>query len=122
MGILLSIPIGIIYNLIISKIGNMITDDSTYKDKIKKNLIIEIIGGIVALVLAYYVFGDGLFENKIIKCGLIFGGVLLLVYSLIYNWDEIDDYIKLFLFFTSFFGLSFYSYDCIKSKKKYVMP
>ena len=116
MGIILSIPIGIIYNLIISKIGNMITDNLSCKDKIKKNLIIEIIGGIVALALAYYVFSSGMFGNKIVKWGLIFGGVILLVYSLIYNWDEIDDYIKLFIFFISFFGITFYSYDYAKPK------
>lgn len=118
MGILLSIPIGIIYNLIISKIGNMITDNLPCKDKIKKNLVIEIIGGIVALALAYYVFGSKTFDNKIVRWGLIFGGVMLLVYSLIYNWDEIDDYIKLFIFFSLFFGITFYSYNYIKPKKK----
>lgn len=117
MGIILSIPIGIIYNLIISKIGNMMTKDTIYADKIKKNLIVEIIGGIVALALAFYVFGTDYFDNKIVKYGLIFGGILLLIYSLIYNWDEIDDYIKLFLFLSVFSGTIIYSYKFIKNKK-----
>lgn len=119
MGIILSIPIGIIYNLIVSKIGNMMTLNSSYKDKIKKNLIVEIIGGIVALALAYFVFSSNLFNNKIVKWGLIFGGFLLLIYSLVYNWDEIDDFVKLFLFFSAFTGTIIYSYNYIKVAPKY---
>lgn len=118
MGIILSIPIGLIYNLIVSKIGNMLTKDTIYADKIRKNLIIEIIGGIVALALAFYVFGTEYFDNRIVKYGLIFGGFLLLVYSLIYNWDEIDDCIKLFLFLSAFTGTIIYSYRFIKNKNK----
>jgi undecaprenyl pyrophosphate phosphatase UppP len=118
MGIILSIPIGIIYNLIVSKIGNMMTQDSSYRDKIKKNLIVEIIGGIVALALAYFVFSSELFNNKIAKWGLIFGGILLLIYSLVYNWDEIDDFVKLFLFLSAFTGTVVYSYNYIKIKNK----
>lgn len=117
MGILLSIPIGIIYNLMISKLGNMITKDFGQKDRLQKNLIIEIIGGIVALILAFWVFGSKKFENNIVKWGLIFGGGLLLVYSTICNWDTIEDGTKLFSLLGVMIFMIIYSYKYTNNKK-----
>jgi hypothetical protein len=118
MGILLSIPIGIIYNLMISKLGNMLTKDLGQKERTQKNLIVEIIGGIVALVLAYWVFGSKKFENKIVKWGLIFGGGLLLFYSTISNWDIIEDGTKLFTLLSVMIFMIIYSYKYIKNNTK----
>jgi hypothetical protein len=119
MGIFLSIPIGIIYNLSISKLGQIITKDSIYKEKIEKNLIIEIIGGIIALIFAFGIFGNNRFENNIVKYGLIFGGVILLFYSVISNWDTIEDITKLFALITIMSFMIIYSYKYIsKSKSK----
>jgi hypothetical protein len=119
MGLILSIPIGIIYNLLISKLGTMVTQNSEYKDKIQKNLIIEIIGGIVALTFAFYIFGTGRkFENKIVKYGLTFGGALLLLYSVIYNWDTVEDGTKLFTLFGIMIFIIIYSYKYIGNEKK----
>jgi hypothetical protein len=117
MGILLSIPIGIIYNLMISKLGNMLTKNLAQKEKIQKNLIIEIIGGIVALAIAFLIFGSKKFENKIVKWGMIFGGSLLLFYSTISNWDTIEDGTKLFSLLGAMIFIIIYSYKYLQNKK-----
>lgn len=96
MTLLLSIPIGIMYNLIISKSGHLLTENSVYKDKIQNNLIIEILGGVVAFAIAFLIFGNKKYENKTAKYGLIFGGIILLFSSIICNWDIIEDATKLF--------------------------
>jgi hypothetical protein len=118
MGIILSLPIGIIYNLLISKMSNMLTKECGQKDKIQRNLIIEIIGGIVALIIAYWVFGSEKFYNKIVKYGLIFGGGLLLFYSTFCNWDTIEDGTKLFTLFSIMIFLIIYSYKYVNKNKK----
>lgn len=117
MGLFLSIPIGIMYNLSISKLGQIITKNSAYKDKIQNNLIVEIIGGIVALVLAFWVFGNKRFENNIVKYGLIFGGVILLFYTMIVNWDAIEDGTKLFTLIGAMIFMIIYSYKYNKKTK-----
>jgi hypothetical protein len=99
MGLIISIPIGIIYNLIIGKFANMFTSNLEYNDKIQKKVIIELLGGIVALVIAFMVFGSNMFENKIVKYGLILGGLILLFYSSICSWDVMNDVTKLLMLF-----------------------
>ena len=118
MGILLSVPIGIIYNLMVSKISHMITKDDSQKDKIQKNLLISIIGGIVALVLAFYVFGNEQIENKIVKYGLAMGGIILLIYSTVCNWDTLEDMTKLLFLLGILIVAIIYSYKYIKNNSQ----
>jgi hypothetical protein len=115
MGILLSIPIAIIYNLLVSKVSAMITKDDVMKEKIQKNIIIDIVFGIVALVLAYYVFGKSRLKNGIVKYGLALGGIILLIYSMICNWDSIEDQTKLFVIGGSLLFMILYSYKIISN-------
>lgn len=122
MGILLSIPIGIIYNLMISKMGNMLTKDLGQRDKIQKKLIIEIIGGILALALAFLIFGSKKFGNNIVKFGLIFGGGLLLFYSTVSNWDTIEDGTKLFTLFGLMIFIIIYSYKYSRKNNIQITP
>lgn len=117
MGILLSIPIAIIYNLLVSKVSAMITKDDVMKEKIQKNIIIDIVFGIVALVLAYYVFGKSKLKNSIVKYGLALGGIILLIYSMICNWDSVEDQTKLFVIGGALIFVILYSYKLMSNKK-----
>lgn len=117
MGLLLSIPIGLFYNLVISKISNIITKDSSQKDKLQQSLVINIIGGIFAIVMAYFIFGSKKMENNIAKYGLLFGGAILLFYSVICNWDNIEDGTKLFALFGIMIYIILHSYKYIKKNK-----
>jgi len=114
MGVLLSIPIAIMYNLFISKINHMLTEDLSLREKMQRELVIGVIAGIVALIVAFTVFGNKKMENKIAKYGLILGGVLLLLYSVIYNWDSIENVTKLIVLFTIMVCMIGYSYSYIK--------
>jgi branched-subunit amino acid transport protein AzlD len=118
MGIFLSVPIAIIYNLFVSKISEMLTKDDQMKEKVQKNLMIQIVGGIVALVLAFMVFGKNKFKNLIVKYGLILGGGILLIYSLVCNWDVIADHTKLIAIGGALILLILYSYKSINSKNE----
>lgn len=95
MSILLAIPIGIIYNLLISKISSMITKDYEYNEKIQKNIIVEIISGIGAIAMAFYIFNNKKCKNKTAMYGLLLGGGLLLFSSLVSNWNVVNDYTKI---------------------------
>ncbi len=115
MGILLSIPIGITYNLLVGKLSEILTKNDIMRDKIQKNLIIQIISGVVALILAFFVFGRNKLENNIVKYGLLIGGCILLFYSFVGNWNIIEDRTKLFTFAGIFIFLILYSYRSIGS-------
>ena len=110
--ILLAVPIGFIYNILFYKLGEIITMDLEYNEKIQRNLLISFIGGISGIFLALNVFGNKnyKYKNRAIKYGLFFGSVMLLFYTLCYNWDILGNDIKLFIIIMCFITLLWYSY------------
>ncbi|ATZ80341.1 hypothetical protein BMW23_0283 [Bodo saltans virus] len=110
MSLLLSIPIAIIYNVVVSKITELATKDIIMKDKLQTVIIIDIISAIVAIALAYLFFENGKLKNKIIKYGLILGGLILITYTFICNWNNIDDTAKLLTLGGIMLYIMIYSY------------
>jgi hypothetical protein len=116
MGLIISIPIAIIYNLMISKLSNMITKDYGQKERIQRDLLISIICGILGIAIGYYVFGSEKMENKIVKYGLMLGGSILLVYSAVYNWNTLEDLTKLLFLLGTLIFIIMFSYNYANTK------
>lgn len=117
MGILISVPIAIIYNLLVSKIINILTVDYAQKDRIQKELLISVIAGVVAIAIGFIVFGNEQIENKIVKYGLILGGGILLFYSTIYNWNTLEDLTKVLFLLGTLVVVILFSYKWLYDKK-----
>ena len=114
-GIILAFPIGAIYSLLINKLAEIVTKNDEMKDKVQKSFVIEIFFGLLALVIGYIVFGKGACENRIVKYGIWFGGVILLFYTMVINWEIIQDVTKFGLFCTGFVFLIGIAYQYRKS-------
>jgi len=96
--VLLSIPIGVLYDLIIQKGIDMVVMDMEYDEKIQKSLIIAFIGSVVGYILALSVFDYGSqYENRAVKYGMFFGATLLMLNSIIFNWTVLSNDTKLIL-------------------------
>ena len=96
--VLMALPIGIIYNMFISKISDIMTKNDAFKTKVQKELIIMILGAIVAFVVASLIFGEtSPAENRATRYGLYFGSVVMLINSILFNWDTFDNDTKLFV-------------------------
>lgn len=80
----LGILIGIMYNISVIKTAGLIFSDMDYDNRYQSTLIVCFLLGITAIVLALTLFNKG---TRAIKYGLIFGGVLLLIHSMVTNWD-----------------------------------
>jgi hypothetical protein len=113
MSLLLTIPIAIIYNIVVSQAAELATKDIIMKDKIQKVIIIDIIGAIVAFALAYLFFESGKLKNKIIKYGLMLGGLILAGYTILCNWYNIDDTTKIMALGGILLYIMIYSYKYI---------
>lgn len=68
---------------------------------------IQILSGIFALIMGFVIF-EKIYKNTELKIGFIMGGILLMLYSLIFNWCIIDDITKIILIGTSLFGVIIY--------------
>lgn len=109
--IILSIPIGIIYNFLINKLVNVMFDQMTYTERYQKSLIFMFVIGLIGLVLAFTLFKNHpIFKNRPLRFGLILGSILLIFYSIISNWNRMDDITKIVVFGIVFGLLILYSY------------
>lgn len=116
--IIFSIPIGIIYSIFIQKLSEVIFTDLPYNDKCQKSASLIFFAGIIGLVLAQTIFTyNKTFQNKIVKHGLVIGGVILILYSIINYWNKMTDEIKLIIAGIALGSLLWYSYYITRPKK-----
>lgn len=97
--ILISISISILYVFFIQKISEMTIKDLEYNERIQKEIIISLIGGIVGYIIAIYLLEIKKYKikNKAVKYGILLGSTFIIINALIFNWLIIDNDIKLFI-------------------------
>jgi Ca2+/Na+ antiporter len=117
--ILLSLPIGLAYSIFFHKLGEILNADYEYNKKLQRNLILAFIGGIFGLIVVILAFGkDKIFYNRAVKYGLVVGSMMLLVHTLIYNWNVLENDVKLFSIISSLIVLIWYAYYYTSKSKK----
>lgn len=93
--IIFAIPIGILYTIISNKLADVLTEEENYNDKIQDKLLILIVMGIVALVMATLLFSrHQKLHNRMVRYGLYVGTSILWFMSIIGNWKLLSDDIK----------------------------
>lgn len=94
MNTILEIPaytvISIAYNFFIHHLSTIIYRDMPFEEKYYKNITFLFIAGLTSIVLAKI-----LFQKRILKNGITLGGIILILTSLVGNWENINDEIKL---------------------------
>lgn len=119
-----SIPLGVIYSLFVQKLCDVIFGDYRYNEKNQKYIMLLFISGVVGIILAKTIFtSNKKFQNKIIKDGLIIGGIILILYTVLSYWDKMTNETKLLIIGVVLGGLFWYCYntntkeDLIKTNK-----
>lgn len=110
INILLSVPIAIIFVLFINKLTEILTQDLIAEEKIKKNLLISFIVGIIGILIGWYVFYKSKMKNKAIMIGLFLGSIYLIFNSIFLNWNKLTNDTKLFMIGSVFVALIIISY------------
>ena len=109
--IIIGVLIGILYNLIVLKFGEITNADVPYKLQMQRNLLLAFGSAALAFFLAQFVFNEkNMFGNRAIRYGLWIGMIILLVHVLLYNWHVLENDTKLIIMMISFVVLLLYSY------------
>ena len=109
-------PIGAIYNIFIHKVASVSLSNFTPEEKHQKIIILVFIIGIISIYIS-----QAFIINRAMRYGIDFGGALLIFYSLITNWSDMNDDTKLVLMGIILSGLVWYCYSDdtpVKIKKK----
>lgn len=109
--LLISIPVGVVYNMTIHKTAEIFNSDIDYNNKVQRDLIVTFGGGMLGLIIANFVFCDTCqYKNKPIKYGLVFGTFLLFIHTLFYNWKRLANDTKYVIMLLTLVALIWYIY------------
>ena len=90
LNVLLAVPIGLLFILFVNKLIEILTHDTVAEARIKKNLIIAFIIGIIGILIAWFIFYKSKVKNLGVMLGLMLGSIYLMINSLILNWDKLS--------------------------------
>ena len=97
--IVLAFPIGIIYTVLLFKATDILYKDLPYQEKIHNTAITLFICSILGIIIGYKIFNkNNLLDNLSMRLGLYGGSVMMVFYSVIKQWDHINDVTKLLIF------------------------
>lgn len=108
--ILIYACIAIMYNLLIHNLASVAYEDLQYDDKDTNTIIMLIIFGFGAIIVSKIINNKKKYNNKYVRNGLYYGGILLLVTSLFTNWTDVGNEMKLAVMSLCFGGLIWYGY------------
>lgn len=109
--LLIAIPIGILYNLMVLKFGEITNANVPYKLKMQRNLLLAFGSAALAFFLAQFIFDETKqFGNRAVKYGLWIGMCILLIHVMMYNWHVLENDTKLIIMIITFVILLLYSY------------
>jgi cbb3-type cytochrome oxidase subunit 3 len=118
--IILGGVIGTVYSVFIYKLGDILSTNCNTGDRTQSTLIIMIVMGIIAMGLAVTIFNNHKkAKNRAMRYGLVTGGLLLLFYALVINWDILGDNIKVIIMGIILVASIWYVYKRNKKEKKH---
>ena len=110
INILLSFPIAALFILFVNKLIEILTNDLKAEEKIKKNLLIAFIIGIISILIGWFVFHKSKVKNTAVMLGLFLGALYLMINSLILNWNKLSNDSKLFMIGSTLIAFIIISY------------
>jgi hypothetical protein len=107
----ISLMIAVFYNMFFHKLGNVLYNDLEFQQRKENTISVIFIAGIIGLSIGYLLCLDDFeYQSLSVGHGLQIGGVFLLVSSLLNNWTEMDDGLKLIMLGIMMSGSIYYFY------------
>jgi len=101
----------VLYILFINKIAEMLSSSNADNDdKISSYVMIVYFISIMGLVIAYVWMIQQNNGNYVLRKSLTYGGVTMLIYTIVNYWEYLDDYAKLIMLALSISCIVYYAY------------
>ena len=101
----------ILYILFINKIAEMLSSSNLEnEEKISSYVMIVYFISIMGLVIGYVWMIEQNNGNYVIRKSLTYGGITMLLYTIVNYWEYLDDYAKLIMLALSISCVVYYAY------------
>jgi hypothetical protein len=109
-GIIISI-LTVLYVLFVNKIAEMLSNHNiNEEDKISSYVMIVYFISILGLIVGCVWITENNNGNYVLRKSFTYGGVILLLYTIINYWNYLDDYAKLIMLALSICCIVYYAY------------
>lgn len=116
VNVAISIPMAIIIYMLTTKVIINFTAENKYEDRIQKSFILGFIIGILYIVLGMTIFDENSnMYNQSLQLAMYEAGGFIVVNSVIFSWDDLDEGTKIVILAISMAGMIIYTYKNEKS-------
>ena len=117
INVAVSIPMAVIIFMLTEKIIINATADNKFNDRVQKSFVIGFVAGLLLIALGMTVFNEeSSFDNQSLQLAMYGAGGFLVMNSVIFSWDDLDEGTKTVILGISISGLIIYSY---RNKRSY---
>jgi hypothetical protein len=97
--ILFAIPIAISFCILVFKVVDILYKEEQCREKYQKTATTLFVIGLVGIIISQAIFNkENNLNNRSVRFGLFAGSALIIFYSVVKNWDLLDDITKLIIF------------------------
>lgn len=119
INVAVSIPMAVIFYMLTEKLIINVTSENKFNDRVQKSFVIGFVAGLCLIALGLTVFNEGSnLDNQSIQLAMYGAGGFLVMNSVIFSWDELDEGTKMIILGISITGLIIYSYNNKRSYDK----
>ena len=119
--ILFAIPIAISFCILVFKTVDILYKEEQCREKYQKTATTLFVIGLVGIIISQAIFNkQNSLNNRAVRFGLLAGSAMIIFYSVVKNWDMLDDITKLIIFgilFAVVIGWTYFASNNIKKIK-----
>ena len=120
--ILFAIPIAISFCILVFKTVDILYKEEQCREKYQKTATTLFVIGLAGIIISQAIFNkQNTLNNRAVRFGLLAGSAMIIFYSVVKNWDLLDDITKLIIFgilFSVVIGWAYFASNNIKKIKE----
>ena len=112
INVAMSVPLAILLYMLTDKFINNLSLDSKFNDRVQRSFITGFIIGLTFIALGMTVFANGSnIDNQTLQLAMYITGMLLILNTVLFNWDGLDEGTKIIILGVGVAGLIIYTYQ-----------
>ena len=119
INVAMSVPMAIIIYMLTEKMIINLTSENKFHERVQKSFVMGFIIGLVFIALGLTVFNEhSNMDNQSLQLAMYGAGTFLVLNSVFFSWDDLDEGTKIIILGISIGGLVIYSYNNKRSYDK----